>query len=260
MTTVSVANDDVFYWEPKFEDFAIGAVSKLPRRKSFNGIGCSIGVTLIGFVVILIAYIQFYPDYRDIRELETNGDVTDGWVIEKVERNFTYYVTFEYTIDGESYENETTVYKSFYERADVGQNIEVKYERNNPSNSDIFGQEGDSNYLLRYLIFIGIISGIITLLGLSVFGFSINKLTQMSALETSGNLIDGHISSFDSYVDKYGDLQVTVHYEFESPIDGSLIKGKKGRLMNNDLKGKPKPDVGTQVKILFKNNRNYILL
>jgi hypothetical protein len=162
-------------------------------------------------------------------------------------------VSYRFVADDRIYTEEEPVRKELYHSLDEGQSLLVRYARGDPAVSTV--EPGRVGGLLAITAFCLVWDGV-------VFTFSwylVREIRKRRRLARRGRQIAGEVLGCDPDRDSDGDLWLTVRFGFHSPQTGRWIEGK-GSHTRKDLEGKPLPPQGTPVKVLYLDDKTFMML
>jgi hypothetical protein len=210
---------------------------------------CVVGLVMLG--VGLFAY-------RDYATLRDDGLIAEGALINRDiyrGKSITYSLVYQFEVrEGRhmgSYRGEQKVGKGKYNSVEVGDVVSILYDPNDPTLSRM----ADLNTSPIALIVIG---GAIVFLGLMLgrAGFRNRKENELLAQE--GKILYGAIATCSGIRERSSYI-INVSYSFISPETGEKIRGRMFKT-RNDLRGKPLPEPGTPVAILYRNDEHHEML
>jgi hypothetical protein len=170
----------------------------------------------------------------------------------------TYYATYRFalnTVDGyHAYAKTKSVGKQIYYTLEKGGSVAVRYLKSDPNISRVGGAEtfpSEALFLGGFALFWNLI------IGLVVWGFTHNFFLEREFAQKS-RLLDGTLTQVSTHLDSDDDLQVKLTYQFRAP-DGEVVYGNISQV-NNNLKGKIMPTLGTPVIVAYIDKRKHRIL
>lgn len=168
-----------------------------------------------------------------------------------------YYLTYEFVANNKQKirKDISTNSKTYYKYA-RGDNISVRYANNNPFISRPYKSDIDMLLSLLQFSFFTLIPFFISIT-LSIFAIYQTRIALMFKYRKC-EIIQGILVSASAQEDSDNDLDVTFNYDFNTPDGRKITNSITER--RNDLKDKNLPPNGTQLAILYMNDKIYILL
>lgn len=248
--------DNLFIFRPEHEKFVQGRTHRLTGR--------TLGYVIAGLALCLACIVlgfagRVLPAWLEARELENEGVITTGViqdvrVVENDEGAHGYFVTYQFSDDGQLYSREQRVSRDNFLAWIPGAEVQVKYAPSEPQHSKLVGD--DTQDRGRQWEIVGVIGAAAVLLGaLIVVG---NYRLRVARLEREGRLLPGEVLMCGSGMDDSGNLTVSVKYVFETPQGDEVIKYESR--VANDLKGKPLPMPGVSILVLYVAPDNFRLM
>lgn len=232
---------------------------KSKRLTGSLGIGCGllfmIPFLLAGILVIVMAFNEM-SDYNELRAygVITQGEYVSRRISTDDDGDDTYYVSFQYTYNDQSYTNEQRASWSTYDRFEKGARVNIEYVPHNPGISKIEGTNTASDFQFL-LIFAGIWNVIVwpfTLI--MVINWRGNRI-----LVREGQFVRGELLAINGSLDSDDDFNVKVQYSFVAPDSGELLF-KTENQTSNALKDKPLPPKGSPIMVLYRSAQHFKIL
>ncbi len=238
-----------------------------PKNRAFvEGTKTRIGNSAIILLLALIAFgvagfiaWQFGRPVLYYDQLITGGKVADARIVDGYtstssrSRTVSYYVTYRFIVEGESYERQQQITSSHYNDLGIGSRVQVAYLADDPSISTLTGEYASTvqrDNDLGLTVFIGgaaLIIGIIL-----VVADAKNR-----RLSHQGQFLDGVLVSATGKPGSKGAYNVTLTYQFVNPM--GVRMEKKVTVDRRDLRNHL-PQPGTPVKIRYVNDRSLRLM
>jgi len=244
---------DVFLLNPSHENYLAG-IDKSPK-------GGTSGCLLFFFIPFILAglfiiAIAVYATY-EYGLLSTEGENIRGTFVSRRissdDDGDSYYVTYRYVVNDQTYTNEASVSSEVYGVANNGEPLLVVYAKSDPSIATL--NAPDPALPIFLVLFSLCWNGFV---GVFIFG-AVNSMRRWRKLIRHGRDIEGEIMSITGETDSDGDFQVKVTYMFRSP-DGLTRKEGKASHMRRDLRDELLPPVGTPVLVRYFNDTMYEML
>ncbi len=250
--------DDLFLLNPFHQKMVTG---RLNYRYAWHKFGCS-GVFLTGFLIVMIGLTipSFLREYRlaTLKTSQTKGQVIDHRISRG--KSTTYYVTYQFTVQDQTYTQEDSVGSSAYYAYEVGGNIPVTFVASDPNTSHI-GENGIRWTAMVPLFFIG---GFFLIFGIIWLVSQIPQYRRLRRMRRDGQLVLGQLKgTFGAMVrrgsgkNRRTDFDLTLYYTFVSPT-GKKIDAET-TFTRNDLKKKELPTSGA-VAVLYVGDDDYMVL
>jgi hypothetical protein len=214
-----------------------------------------IALLCIGLGVGMISHAITEQAVRD--SLAQNGvealaTITDGHMTRG--RSNSYYLEYSYDAkvngDLQSFTREESVSRELYERAEIGSHMTIHYLPDDPGTARIL--DDAFNGVIFLVIGLALAGG--SLVGMYVL---MRQYRRDRMLERDGQILTGSITK--SSVSGYGNKrQVTIHYEFHSPL-GVPLKGSQSQ-RRRDLDRQDLPPEGTRVAVVYCDDSTYRML
>ncbi len=187
---------------------------------------------------------------RDILSngIETNAHIVNQRVVSG--RSPSYFVLYEYDVDGGIYQYEESVNRDHYSLLPLGTRVTVRYVASNPENARLSGAFQWGTSLEPSLLLLG---GLILL----IIGIPIYKQWQSFRFSRRGQLIDGTLIGSHGLYEPQG-YSVRFKYTFVSPL-GLTVKGKR-TVKRRDLRRQSLPKSGRSVKVMYINDKSHRML
>ena len=219
------------------------------------------GMLILLVILIVIAALALgfgaWGSWDRDNHFRAKGVDTQGTAIERRVsrgRSTSYYITYRYTVNGQTYTHEESVSSSDYDRVYTNQKIAVRYLSDNPAESELAGHS-DIGGAIFWLI-IGLV-----LVGSSAFVFT--RLQRLSRFAQRGQIMQGMITNATMTITRSRRSQTSytlgINYVFRNPY-GTEVAGKEQKnrkdMQNADmysLRGAP-------VAVLYIDDKNYMLL
>jgi hypothetical protein len=163
-----------------------------------------------------------------------------------------YYVTYRFVVDDQVYVVEESVEQGNHDHATEGAALRVYYRLDDPNTASTRPVSGRGGQPLGLAC--GTLLWWAVVLGLAYYVLSPVRKRQRLAQE--GTLLSGEIIHCSGRKNSDNDFRLKAEVCFRSPQTGQWIH-KNYLLTRNDLKGKPLPDPGTHVHILYINDKTF---
>jgi hypothetical protein len=229
------------------------------RRLAPAGYGC----ILAFFIPFLLMGLAFFAvgvnglvQWQQLNSevVTTRGKFIDRSISTNSKGNTTYYVTFQYGLDNQTYVVEQRVDRAIYDRAEVGGVVDIVYVPDNPSLARVAGTLSNPDDAIM-LVFAVFSNGILWLIALAI----VKAYRKDRLLEREGQLIGGEVISAKGRYGSKGHYNLTVEYRFRAPDTGEAILDK-AKETRNDLRGETLPAPGTPVAVLYRDRKTYKVL
>ena len=258
LTTMPEDQDErPFILFPENQAFVAGKTNRLAGQlSSLWVLALAAGIV----IVLLVMGALAIPNWYDAQELERNGVVTQGSIVDRrsiIDNDggeTTWYITYSFyvTETNTAYRSEKQASRSIYNKFPTGSTAEVRYLPSDPDNSRL---EADNNTYgnSRSTVIVGV--GLIVLLAIGLV--IVREVRQRStALARKGQLLRGEVVSCTAKENDDGDLTVKLRYHFFNP-DGRELMRLETRSMANDLKDRRLPRPGQAVVVLYLNDKTF---
>ncbi|MBC8100159.1 MAG: DUF3592 domain-containing protein, partial [Armatimonadetes bacterium] len=193
------------------------------------------------------------------QRLEREGVTTTGEFVSRAtttdsDSNTNYSVEYAFTMDGVRYTRTESVNEPYYNQAESGGAVQLRYLPSDPTVSAIVGNS--SSDTAGFIIFGVIWAGLLVLI---VTGTTLN-LRRQERLTRDGKLVLGTVVQFTSKVrGEDQDVWLELTYRFQHTESGETITGTD-RWKRNDLKGTALPTPGTAVAVLYTDAKQHMVL
>lgn len=259
-------DNDLFILDPKQRSVAIGGAPYKGQQAvagcaSFPLLFLGIGIFVTLFFLLPMT-ITGWIEYVRLRDagVTTPATVVDRYISES-DDSTSYYIVYEFrhTLpNGEPavQQDEDSVSSDEYDRLEQGMQIEIIYDPNDPTISDmqppdIFEPVLMTGFTIIWAGFWNGMSGFMSY-GLLAAAWKERKLTR------EGQLVHGTLTRITGDTDSDGDFLVDLHYRFVTP-HGREINGHE-RNHTNVHRNTPLPPAGTPVAIWYADDKNYKVL
>lgn len=255
----NTTSEKTFLFYPENQAFIEG---RRRRIHGNDGVGCFFILFMIPFALMGIFVIALTVwEFNVYTTLQNEGVITDGRVLSRrfdpasdSDDSDTWFVAFTYAAEGREYTHEQSVSEAFYNRAEQGGRIEVRYAASDPSLARLEGTTSTSSFT-----FLGVFSILWNVVSWGVLGAAIVSRRKQTYLVRKGRILKGRVIECMGETDSDGDYYVKVEFDFQ-PEDGGPALQTHKRLMLNHAKGRRLPLYGTPVAVLYANRRNFELL
>lgn len=246
---------DVFLLNPANRAFASGQ----SRRLASAGYGCVL-VFLIPMLAIGLFILVFgINDLVQWQQLNTDGVTTRGKFIDRriytdSDDDDTYYATFQFEANRQTYVVEQDVDTGIYNNAEVGALVDVLYLPSDPQQARVMGTDStpDSLFIVLFSLFWSGILGLVVLAAVRARGKNL-------ALQRDGKVISGEVVNASGRSSSKGAYIVKLDYRFRVPDTGETISHKETNT-RNDLRGQTLPAPGTPLAIAYRDRKTYKVL
>lgn len=252
--------NDLFLLNPQNRSFALGLTRKLPQTPVAGCVMLFLVPFLLAGVLLGVGAAGEWLKYVHLSQSGVSGNarVTEKYTGTDDDGDTTYHIHYSFTVGQDSGERTYTgnggVGSSEYKRLNKGSTVQIIYYSGNPAENVLASRGNDIISPLMLSIF-----AVVTLLvTLGVFWGMASHADKQAWLVKNGTVIEGEIVRIVTHEDSDGDLQIAVHYRFVSP-SGKLIE-KEESAMRNDLRRNSADLRGCPVKILYGDERRFMLL
>jgi hypothetical protein len=248
----TIPTGEYFFLEPEAKRFVRGETDRLPIN------GCML-LFLIPFVLsgLLILGLSVAQWVRISYFSSSKWAYMEGTYVGKDEiaesnGSTRYAVSFRFVVDDRVYIVEESVPQGIHDRATEGAVLRVYYRLDDPNIASVSPVSGRGGQPLGLAC--GTLLWWALILGLAYYVLSPMRKRQRLARE--GTLISGQIIHCSGRKDRDNDLRLKAGVRFRSPQTDQWIE-KNYLRTRNDLKGKPLPQPGTPVHILYINDKTF---
>lgn len=229
------------------------------RRMASSGYGCFM-VFFIPFLVIGAIFLVYgVVSLFQWQQLSSEGVTTRGKFVDRridvdSDNDRTYYATFQFETNRQTYVVEQDVDSDVYNRAELGAIVDVLYLPSDPNQARVAGTDAapEGAFILLFAL---CWDGIVWL----VFVATLKSLRKDRVLARSGQVTPGEVVSSSGRVGSKGAYMVTLAYQFRAPETGEVISDKS-TADRRDLRGQPLPAPGTPVAVAYSNRKTYKVL
>lgn len=230
------------------------------NRKFVAGESSRIGNVRFGYIVVaILLIIAVGVGYLGINDLirtnhaeqsgtATEAIVTDGYSSTSNRGGTSYYIDYEFKIDGQVYKKHVGIGSDLYNRLLIGDPVHIKYLPSDPSVSVLSGTDKDDtdrNSSIAMLAIVLptclIISGLILL--------NDRKNRKLSR----GQLLPGTITAVRGRNGSRGSYLVSIDYRFTNPFGQEITKSQTGN--RPDLRRAGLPAAGTPITVLYVDDK-----
>lgn len=250
---------DVFLLQPSSMAYLLGQKKTMTTLNGL-GAGCS-SLFMLPFLIVGILVIAFAAvEWRNYHLLETTGEIVRGRYSNKYittdddDGGTNYHVEYTYEVNGGLFSGSDTTSWEDYNRAGIGEGINILYAPSDPSLSAIEGMND-----IGTPIFLTVFSLIWNLFSWGIFAGIIISLIRDRQLMRDGQTVRGELLSIRGYNGSKGKYYVNAEYTFLPPDSDELLTGKN-RVQRSDLRGASLPGKGTPVMVMYKNRRHFKML
>jgi hypothetical protein len=252
--TSAERRSDVFLINPN-------AHSKFYRGET-KRIGNSTVMLGIAMLCLFALFAVVFTSIRENQRLQgllnngetVRGEIVDGRSVTGRRGGTTYYVTYEYRVDGREYRYEQQISGDHWDEMYIGARVEVIYDPANPATSVLGGEDLDMTSTNNMMLGAGL--GGLALLGLA--GVCIWNDARNRTVSTKGQILHGQIVNATGRNGSKGAFNITVEYQFNTP-DGRQLT-KKTTMNRPDLKKVRLPMAGTPVAVLYVSDKQLRLM
>jgi hypothetical protein len=246
---------EVFLLNPGNRAFVAGQ----SKRLASGGYGCIL-LVFIPFLAVGLFFLAYgVKSVYEWQRLTAEGVTTRGKFIDRSisydsDDDESYYVTFQFGLDNQTYVVEQNVDSGIYSRAETGTVVDVVYVPDNPTLARVAGTE--TSPVDAFMLVFGLCwNGFVWLVVLA----SISSWRKQQALQRSGRLTRGEVVSCSGRNSSKGGYIITLEYRFSPPDGGATITDKKTE-NRRDLRGQRLPAAGTPLAILYRDRKMYTAL
>jgi hypothetical protein len=257
------------YFDPQRQ--AIAATSGLfllspsANRKFVAGeksrIGSSTTMLLIAAIFFLLAALAIYLFGGAVLrtdEAERSGTVTkamivDGYVSKGSKGSTSYYIDYEFKLNGQVYRKHILIGSTLYNRVLIGDTVTIKYLPSDPKVSVLSGDDQDDTDRNENIGIMVISVPICLIIGAYCLWVD-GKNRRISR----GQLLPGQILRAEGKRGSKGSYTVSIDFGFTNPYGQQLIK--KQSKNRPDLRNTPLPAVGTPVAVLYVDDNFFRLM
>ncbi|MBN1658546.1 MAG: hypothetical protein JXA93_09110 [Anaerolineae bacterium] len=191
------------------------------------------------FILLTTNHVETEATFVDRRE-DDSGDGTQ------------YYVTFSFVVGDRVYTVEHEVRRIVYETVDDSP-FTARYARSDPAVASI--EAPSAGRALGLAAFILAWDTAV----LAIAGRAACRLYTRRLVAREGVWLQGEVVHADAQVDGDGDLVLELVTRFRSIDTGAWIE-VHDKEVRNDLKSETLPPPGTPVHVLYRDDRNYLVL
>lgn len=251
--------EDIFILNPTHQKMVTGKRAYGYYWKQYGLIG--LFLSLFFAVIILVSLPGLLTEVRlaTLKTAQTKGEVLDHR-ISRSKKSTSYYVRYQFTVDGRTYEREEAVSGSEYNSYEVGGSAPITYVAGDPNTSHL-GENG-----IRWAEMMpAIIMGGFSLIFLVVWmGSSLPHYLRIRRMKRDGQLLLGRLKSSNGNLVTRGsgksrrtDYDVTIYCEFTTPTGKAI--NTNSTFARNDLKKTVLPESGT-IAVLYVSDEDYLVL
>jgi hypothetical protein len=264
----------------------------LPEQKPFALVITFIVAvgSLIGFLVLATPYWKNWYDLKN-SGVETTGQMIDLKNV-STKKNPDFKVTYQFVVNGQTYQASQTLHSRFYYSAyDYQNNLPIRYVSGNPEVSRLSGGFEDANE--NFYIILSIVGAIWVFCWLIGLIASYNAYDQNSHLLSHGKLVKGAVTACDWYkvkqpstymgaagaasggaiggavgavADHYMNkrlgktkYKIKLSYKFTSPKSGREIR-KTEKVLLPEMSRQGLPPSGMPVAVLYRTDKHFRVL
>lgn len=253
---------DAFIFEPKNAAWLSGEQERLDMSDHNVPFGCfGVVPTVLGIVfAVLFAWLAI-TRLDEAQQLQDKGLKTEAVLQSKTiasnKTSTSFMLDYTFTAADEVlYDGSSLVSEEYFDSVNEGDTIQIVYEVENPTKSGIDGETKPTTDDFKDSIGFVIISILFSIFGL-FFIIKYGRLIRRDKkLEQDGILIAAMVNIISKQLYN-GSFNLTVQFQFISPITGDTIYNQTKFLGLNHLKGKPLPLAGTKIAVLYSDDQNY---
>jgi hypothetical protein len=241
-------------------DYAIGAAEGRVRARRQHNIRRD-----HFYVVLVVVAFSLLSAYLALRQFEDNADLNRRALIANaqiVDRRFEegprpvnnrWFVTYQFNVNGKPYRREMSVEAAVYDVLPLGAAVQVKFAPEDPNFSTLADRslEPVERDLLLLMIF-GPAAACIPVIVWAGWRSLVVTLYQRRGVVLKGEITECRGE------ERGGNFYLTVRYRFTTP-EGRALRGGQ-TMIRDDLRGKPLPQKGDQIAVLYAHDRVYRLL
>ena len=182
----------------------------------------------------------------------TEGQIT-SWRYSRGSKSTTYYITYNYKANNQTFRNEESVDSDIYRNAYSGKKISIRYLRDNPVEAELAGHTETFSIVLFAIIGISLLAGA---------AYIFTRLQRQDRITRTGTLLQGMIEYADYRLERSGrsrQWMLNVAYVFRNP-SGIEIRGTDKRARKDLRDINPQTLGGAPLAVLYMDDKNYIVL
>jgi hypothetical protein len=245
---------DVFLTNPNgHAKFYLGEAKRIGNSTIMLGLAA-----LCVLILIVIAGLIVSENLR-LQNLINNGETARGEIVDYETRSgrrggTSYYITYEYRVNGVEYRNDQQISSEHFRSVQLGDRIEVIYDPASPSTAILGGEDLDMTSTNNSRV-----AGIIIGIAMLVFAVLLVWVDQRNrTFSEKGQLLYGNLVTVSGKNGSKGAYNVTIEYVFNTP-EGRQLK-KKTTFNRPDLRKTGLPPSGKPVALLYINDKQVRLL
>lgn len=217
------------------------------------------------YVVLVVVAFSLLSAYLALRQFEDNAALNRRALLANaqiVDRRFEegprtvnnrWFITYQFNVNGTPYRREMSIEAAIYDVLLVGSAVQVKFAPEDPTISTLADRplEPVERDLLLLMIFVPAAACIPVLLWAGW------RSLVVTLYQRRGVVLKGEITECRGS-ERGGNFYLTLRYRFTTP-EGRALRGGQ-TMIRDDLRGKPIPQKGEQIAILYAHDRVYRLL
>jgi hypothetical protein len=251
--------EDLFILNPSYQRIVTGKRNYRYMLKQYGLVGLFLSIFFA--VIILVSLPGLLTEVRlaTLKTAQAKGEIIDHR-ISRSKKSTSYYVTYQFMANDQTYEREESVSSSEYYSYEVGGSAPVTYVKDDPNTSHI-GENGIRWSTMMPALVMG---GFVLIFIIIVLFSKLPHYLRIRRMKRDGQLILGHLKSSSGMLVTRGsgksrrtDYDVTIHYEFTTPTGKTI--NTNSTCPRNDLKKKELQTQGT-IAVLYVNDSDFLVM
>ncbi len=183
----------------------------------------------------------------------TKAIITDGYISKSSKGGTSYYIDYEFKINGQVYKRHLQIGSALYNGLSIGDTVTIKYLQSDPDVSVLTGDFKDDTERTQNIVLTAIFLPTFLIIGALIL-----RVDGRNRRYSSGQLLPGQIVSAQGKAGSKGAYIVSVEYSFTNPYGQQLTKKQSNN--RPDLRKNPLPAAGSPAAVLYVDDNFFKLM